>query len=253
MNTAEVLALYDTAVRAEPAVVPGLSVETRDGVTRIVGPFNLITAWDLADQSPEAAVAREAAWARDNAAALMWRVYGHDKPADLPLHLAAEGFVADPPATLMVLDLAEADIAPGDAYIHRVESADDLEEAIRASELAFGAPADWQRKAFAPRLGTPGFNLFTAYVDGYPVASGRVEIMDGMPFAGLYGGGVAPAHRGKGLYRGLTAARAALAREAGARYLATEARDTSRPILQALGFQPLTAVTTWTLDADAFA
>ena len=52
MNAAEVLALYDTAVRAEPAVVPGLSVETRDGVTRIIGPFNLITAWDLAGQSP---------------------------------------------------------------------------------------------------------------------------------------------------------------------------------------------------------
>jgi GNAT superfamily N-acetyltransferase len=252
MNVGEVLALYDATVRARPTAVPGLSVETLDGVTRIVGPFNLITAWDFAGQSSEAAVAREVAWARARKVGLMWRVHGHDAPADLPARLAAAGFVADPPAVLMALDLAEAEIAPGEAYIHRVESADDLEEAIRASELAFGAPAAWQRKAFTPRLGTPDFHLYTVYDDGYPVASARLEIADGGPFGGLYGGGVAPAHRGKGLYRALVAARAAAARAAGLQYLATEARETSRPILQKLGFQTLTTATTWSLDAEAF-
>ncbi len=250
MNPAEVIALYDATVRARPTVLPGSAVEQVDGVVRIVGPFNLITAWDLAGQSTARAVARQAAAFTARGAALMWRLHAHDQPADLAQHLVANGFVADPPATLMALDLAEAAISPpAGVDIRRVLTTEDLEDAIAASGRAFGRPDSWQRAAFTPRLGTPDLMLFTAYVDGAPVASARLETGDGGAFGGLYGGGVAPEHRGRGLYRALVAVRAQAARAAGLRYLATEARETSRPILQRLGFQPLEAVTTWILPA----
>jgi predicted acetyltransferase len=48
--------------------------------------------------------------------------------------------------------------------------------------------------------------------------------------------------RGKGLYRALVAARLKEAREAGYAYVTVDARETSRPILERLGFATLTSV-----------
>ncbi len=56
-----------------------------------------------------------------------------------------------------------------------------------------------------------------------------------------------PDHQGRGVYRALVAARAAEARRRGVRYLTVDARETSRPILERLGFQPLATVRGWTL------
>ena len=82
-----------------------------------------------------------------------------------------------------------------------------------------------------------------------PVSSGRLELAPGKAFAGLYGGGTRPDYQGRGVYRALVAARAAEARRRGHRYLTVDARETSRPILQRIGFQPLTTIRDWTLAA----
>ena len=66
-------------------------------------------------------------------------------------------------------------------------------------------------------------------------------------FAGLYGGGVEPAYRGKGIYRALVAARADEARRRGYRYLTVDAADTSAPILARLGFEALARERGWVL------
>ena len=50
-------------------------------------------------------------------------------------------------------------------------------------------------------------------------------------------------HRGRGIYRALVARRAAIAQERGIRYLQVDASDDSRPILERLGFTPLTTST----------
>ena len=70
-------------------------------------------------------------------------------------------------------------------------------------------------------------------------------------FAGLYGGGTDPVWRGRGVYRAVVAARAAEARARSVRYLTVDALETSRPILQRLGFEPLAQVTGWLLRAGA--
>ena len=91
--------------------------------------------------------------------------------------------------------------------------------------------------------------LFFAYDRGLPISSGRLELAPGKAFAGLYGGGTRPDYQGRGVYRALVAARAAEARRRGHRYLTVDARETSRPILQRLGFQPLGQVRDWVLPA----
>ena len=80
-------------------------------------------------------------------------------------------------------------------------------------------------------------------VDGQPVSGGRVDFEDGVEFAGLFGGITLPEYRGRGLYRATVARRAELARERGYRWLYSDALPTSRPILERLGFVPLTTTT----------
>jgi GNAT superfamily N-acetyltransferase len=63
----------------------------------------------------------------------------------------------------------------------------------------------------------------------------------------MWGGSTIAEHRGLGLYRALVALRARIARTRGYRYLTTDARETSRPILERVGFVPLTGITGWVL------
>lgn len=73
-----------------------------------------------------------------------------------------------------------------------------------------------------------------------PVSAARMELVPGTRFAGLWGGGTVESWRGRGIYRALVAHRARAAVERGYRYLQVDALATSRPILERLGFEPLT-------------
>ncbi len=66
----------------------------------------------------------------------------------------------------------------------------------------------------------------------------------------MWGGGTAPNARSRGVYRALVSKRARLAREHGYAYLTVDARDTSRPILERLGFPMLTTIHAWTLHVE---
>ena len=88
-----------------------------------------------------------------------------------------------------------------------------------------------------------------AWLDGVPISSGRLELAPGKAFAGLYGGGTVPTQQGRGVYRALVAARATEARRRGHRFLTVDARETSRPILERLGFRPLDTIRDWVLPA----
>jgi GNAT superfamily N-acetyltransferase len=251
MDVDRALALYDRAVRARPVAGPGMALEQTGGVLRLTGPFNFVCWWDLTSEGVRAAVAEQAAHVRARGEGLMWRVYEHDRPAELSYCLADEGFQPDPPGTLMIFDLANELTAPAvRADVRRVRTLTELDDFIAAAAQAFGEDEAWRRAAYAGRLDDPNLLLFVAYVGGVAAASARMETAPGCPFGSLYGGGVAPQYRGRGLYRALVAARAEEARRQGLAYLSIEARETSRPILQRLGFAPIVRETTWTLTPN---
>jgi GNAT superfamily N-acetyltransferase len=79
--------------------------------------------------------------------------------------------------------------------------------------------------------------------DGRVVCAARMELAAGTDFASLWGGGTLKEFRGRGIYRGLVALRAAEARDRGFRYLQVDASDDSRPILERLGLHVLTTTT----------
>lgn len=249
MDLDHALALFDAQVRVAPNPSPGVRIERADGVVRLVGQFNYVAWWD-ARADAAALVAGQAAHFRARAEALMWRVYGHDQPKDLGDILARHGFQSGPPGTLLLFDIANqmASAPPAQAEVRRARTPADLEDFAAAADQAFGDhQASERRAAYASRLDDPGFALFVAYVDGEPVASARLEVSGS--FGQMFGGGVAPAHRGRGAYRALVQSRVAEARRMGLRYLATEARETSRPTLERLGFVPAGPETTWVLPA----
>jgi GNAT superfamily N-acetyltransferase len=250
MDLDRLLALYDAEVRAHPQAQPGMSIERVGGVVRITGPFNFVSAWDLTPETARAAVAEQAAHFRSRGEALLWRVHDHDKPPELSRYLAEEGFVPNETGTVMIFDLAnplDAAIG-GDVEVRPVRSVDELDGFVSAAGRAFGEEESWRRQAYVARLNDPDLGLYVAYVAGQPAASARLEMSPAWSFGLLQGGGVAPEHRRRGLYRALVAARAEQARARRLKYLVTDARETSRPILQNLGFMPAARGTLWIMQ-----
>ena len=247
MDIAAILALYDAKVRAQPGPQPGVVVERADGVVRLVGAFNLICHWSFAD--PAAGVAAQAEHFAARGEALLWPLYDHDE--DLAPHLSAAGFALDDTATLMMLDLSAAQALADSATpdVVRVSTRQGVIDFMTAAHQAFDEDESWRVEAYAARMDDPGLSLFVAYQDGRPVASARLEVGADGVFGDLFGGGVAPDHRGRGFYRQLVAARAGEARTRGLSYLATGARDTSRPMLAHLGFEPMGSMRRWRLPA----
>ena len=250
MHLGRVLAQYDVEIRARPRAQPGFEVDRTDGVIRLIGHFNFISWWDLAPGAARAAVANQAAYFRSRRERLIWRVYEHDKPAELSDFLAEEGFEAEQPGTLMIFDLANQLTAPvrPDIEIRRVTTLEDLQGFIAASDEAFGQQESWWLEAYSSRLGDPDLGLYIALVSDKTVASARLEL-GSSNFGLLFGGGVSPSFRRQGLYRALVAERAKEARRRGCSYLVADAREASRPILQNLGFIGAASETTWVLPS----
>ncbi|HET7265247.1 MAG TPA: GNAT family N-acetyltransferase [bacterium] len=246
---------------------------------RVIGAWNaIIPCGPLAAATADAVISEQVAFfhrlasARDarrdgNGAAdlpplgdspeVEWKVYGHDRPADLGARLAAAGFESDEPETLMVFDLRgglpdvpnDGTIARG-IDVRRVTDAPGLADLTEAARAAFGRDPAWRAermKQYERQLADPAVSFYVVHAAGRPVASARVDFPRGRSFAGLWGGGTVPTYRGRGIYRALVRVRAEEARRRGYRYLRVDARETSRPILDRLGFMPLARIVEWRL------
>ena len=251
MNLPGILALYNAEVRARPIARAGFTIENEGGLVCLTGPFRFVSAWPMAENDLDAAAAAVVSRARRSGTPLFWRLFDHDNPAVLPDILTRHGLVPDPPGTLMVFDLERAlDSTPATTEVRRATTPKDVDDYLAVMDAVFNDDdAARMKTTYDALLDDPTFCLFTAYADGQPVAAARLETGPRRQFGALFGGGVRPAHRGQGLYRALVHARAAEARRLGLRYLTVEALETSRPILERMGFIALAQETTWMLPA----
>src|SRR5579871_4999148 len=226
MDRTDILARFDREMRQDPPAEPGYRVEREGSIVRQVGEHAWICYSHLTEVDAPSVVAAEAARFRRAGRTVEWKLYGHDGPPALPGLLVAHGFVPDVPETLMVLD---------------------LEAPVAISRSAFAPGPGWDLEEYLPKLGTRTFAVFLATVEGRPVSAGRLDLPPGRSFASLWGGGTVPEFRGAGVYRALVAARRERARSAGYRFLTVDARETSRPILERVGFRSLDPVVGWVL------
>jgi ribosomal protein S18 acetylase RimI-like enzyme len=254
IDRARLLALYDREMREDPPESSGARFERTSTIVREVGASqDTILFSRLSSSTASTAVREEAARARRAGKTLEWKVYAHDQPEKLPAELEREGFVADEDETLVVLDLSslpETGPSPEGIRIAEVTDSSTFRDALAVSEAAFGPSGPETLLEFRDRLSDPTARLFVTYLGYLPVAAGRLELPPGRAFAGLWGGGTVPEARHRGVYRALVRARAERARRAGYQYITVDARESSRPILERLGFVPLSTIRGWVLDAS---
>ncbi len=252
MDDAALLSLFDRDMRegARPDG-PGARVERVGAVVRRTAPghgWNGILWSGLEAADADAVIAEQVAYFTELEREFEWKLYGHDRPADLGQRLAAAGFTPEPEETLMIGETAALTLDAGPPEGVRIVPVTDragVDLVAGVHERAFDADASWLRGQLLDRLADcPGTVVAVLALAGEePVSAARLELTPGTRFAGLWGGGTVRGWRGRGIYRALVAHRARVAADRGYPYLQVDASDQSRPILERLGFASLTSTT----------
>lgn len=238
---------YDTEVRRGSE---GPHVERAGRVVRISLPgWNGVVWSDLDEDTADAEIAAQVAHfgaggpgSGGPGSVFEWKLYTHDRPADLAGRLRAAGFVPEPAETLMVgrtSDLAALPVEPpAGITLLRVTDEAGVDLMMAAHDRAFGVERPRIKEEVLAQLreDPESIEVVVAMAGEVPVSSARMEMRAGSDFAGLWGGGTDPEWRGRGIYRLLVAHRARIAAERGIPYLQVDASDDSRPILERLGF-----------------
>jgi GNAT superfamily N-acetyltransferase len=250
-----VLAAFDEQMRRHPMGSPGVRVEVDERVTRTVGTDGSWSAvvWSgLTEADADEVIVAEIARATGP---LEWKLYSHDRPADLPERLRAAGLTPEPVETLMVAEIADLDLPvthPAGVRLSAVDDPNGVDAMLRVHDDVFGAGSVHPSTAEAVRtalgMRPRPIEAVIAWAGDVAVSAGRVEFHEGTDFASLWGGGTLPEWRGRGVFRALVGHRAVLARERGYRYLQVDALPASRSILQRMGFHALAETTPWVRD-----
>lgn len=257
MDHAAVLALYDRDMRegARPDG-PGARIERTGHVVRQVADahgWNGVV-WSALDESTaDAAIAEQVDRFTGLGHTFEWKLYGHDRPVDLGARLAAAGFTAEPEETLLIGEVAALTLdAEPPAGIRVVPATDPagVDLVVDVHEKAFGTDGTRLCHDLLARLAADPDTVVAvvALAGDEPVSAARMELVPGTRFAGLWGGGTVEAWRGRGIYRALVTHRAHAAAARGCRYLQVDASAQSRPILERLGFQPLSTTTPYVYE-----
>ncbi len=256
----ELLAAYDTQLRtfALDPLPPG-EVKERDGPLHRFsgGPGGgWILYRDLGGiEGPELdeLIARQVSFFAGRRERFEWKHHGHDRPADLPERLRAHGFVPEDTETVVIAPVAAvagSPRLPSGVTLREVTGRRDFERIAAMETSVWGEENTWLAEMLeSERSVDPGsLTVVVAEAEGDVVCAGWIRYATGTDFATLWGGATLPAWRRRGIYRATVAYRAALAAERGYRYLETDASDDSNPILQRLGFVPVTTTTpfVWT-------
>jgi hypothetical protein len=225
----------------------GAILESAGPVTRLRAADNshhTVIFSSLTPDTADAAIDREIEFHRALGVPFEWKLYAHDTPPDLCSRLQSRGFEIGEQEAVLVYDLTTRPPWLDDAeqhHVRRIQTLDDVDLFRRAAERIFDKDYTFTATELATAV-RAGSKLHTGYLafDGPDVVSiGRLYTHPDSLFAGLYGGGTRPTHRGRGFYRAVVAARAREALAQGARYLQVDALPTSRHILQRLGFTHL--------------
>jgi hypothetical protein len=198
----------------------------------------------LDERTADEVIAREITHFGNLGIKFEWKLFRHNRPADLLERLRRQGFVPGPQEAVLIYELKNCGewIEKTDtSAVKRIEQVEQIQDYLRVTRGAFGRDFGHENELVdAVRARSTQLRGYIAYAGSEPVSAGRLQMHPASWFAGLYGGGTVKAFQGRGFYRALVAARARDAVAAGAHYLYVEALPTSRPILERLGFQWIT-------------
>ncbi|MFI7134341.1 GNAT family N-acetyltransferase [Nonomuraea sp. NPDC050153] len=244
------LELFDRQLRQEARPdAPDARVERAGNVVRQVGPghcWNGVLWSGLDEADADAAITEQVRYFGELGRPFEWKLYGHDRPADLDRRLLAAGFTPEPAETLMIAEIGRLPAGgepPEGVRLVPVTDADGVELVVDVHESAFGATHEHLRERLLAQLAEGEVVAVLAMAGDTPVSAARMDLHPGTRFASLWGGGTVPEWRGRGLYRALIAYRAREAVARGYDHLQVDASSQSRPILLRLGFEAITTTT----------
>ena len=247
------LAAYDEQMRGTPPNLPdGVRCEQDGPLLRIVGQFRgLVSA--PPDLGPGGAeldllIARQRDYFAARGESVEWKTRGHDKPDDLTDRLRAAGFVPEDQETVLIGladDMATAPVLPDGILVRRVTEDADMHRIAAMESTVWQQDWSWLADDLIGRVRTcpDEIRVLVAESNGEVVSAAWLVFRAGTEFAALWGGSTLPQWRGRGIYRALVAARAALAVARDVRYLQVDASPDSAPILRRLGFRAVTTTT----------
>jgi GNAT superfamily N-acetyltransferase len=249
---AVLLAAYDDQLRggSESADVPSSS----DGpVIRVEYPSRGFVSYrsleGLDGAELDALIARQRDYFTAKGQSVEWKTRGHDLPLDLPERLTAAGFVPEERETVVIAQSADIverlrgrDSVDG-VSIRRTSEEADFARIAAMESTVWGADWSWLTDDLVRRQAAGLTDVFVAEAGGDVVSAAWAVYKKSTDFTGLWGGSTLAEWRGNGIYKALVAIRAARAVELGYRYLQVDASDDSSPILQRLGFIPVTTTT----------
>lgn len=250
----DLLEVYDRQLRGGAEVRNARRVERLGPLWLAVFPggFGFITYRTLPLDADErsALVRRALDRLREDAAVrtVEWKTRAHDRVPGLEQALAAAGFEAGEPESIMLGEaalLAQDLPLPDGVRLRSVTAPADVRAASAVADAVFGDPVSEERVEDQLARIAAGGELWVAERDGEILSTGRLEPVPGTEFAGIWGGATRPEHRHRGIYRALTAARARAAIGRGFRYLNSDSTEHSRPILERSGFTKASETTPW--------
>jgi GNAT superfamily N-acetyltransferase len=196
---------------------------------------------DLTEVTDEI-IEREIEYHRSLGRSFEWKLFSCDLPSDLLECLTARGFEVGIKEVVCAMDISEQlPSAFSPINVKRVQTEDELRDFRSVAEEVFQKDFSYTTAALAKCIAdrTEDQVGFVAYDGVTPVSIGRVDHFERAACAGLYSGGTLPEYRGRGFYQAVVAARAKYAKEKGASIIWVDARPTSLPILERLGFTPI--------------
>lgn len=264
IDPAALLTAYDSQLRREAEVPSAVSI-TELGpliLATYLGGRGFVTYRDLAtDPGPATAesvrelveAALEHYRALPEIRHVEWKTRGHDHAPGLHDALVAAGFTADESESVMIGDAAllalDLDL-PAGVTVRRLTDEDEVRTMLAMQSEVFDdepdeAAARTEQSLHRLRSGDD-MEMWVAEIDGQVISAGRLEPVDGTEFAGIWGGSTRPEHRGRGIYRALTAARARSAIQHGKRWINSDSTEFSRPILERSGLIKVSTTTPYT-------
>lgn len=255
LDPADLLAAYDAQLRARVPTKrpPGVEYEWDGPLLRFTGfgDQGWVLYRDL-DGFEGAAldelIERQVRVFADRRERFEWKYHGHDLPDDLPDRLRGAGFEPEDRETIViarVVDIAAPPLLPEGVALREVTAPADLERIAAMEEAVWGEDHGWIPEALGQELAADpdGMSIVVAEADSTVVCAAWIRYEHGTDFATLWGGATLAAWRGRGIYKATVAYRAGLAAGRGYGLLEVDASDDSRPILERLGFVPVTTTT----------
>ncbi len=253
MDIEAVRSLYDQDQRrnlqeygSRRDVMPNGVVRTVDQVSRM----SWVIYHDLNESNIDEAINEQIEFYSGLGHEFEWKVFDHDRPADMRERLAKKGFEVGDAEALLILDLENLPdmlSQPVTNDIRKIVDAEGIRAALSVPSRVFGGDLDefppdrvddfHERMVAEIQTAPEGMSIYAAFDNDKPVSTAWVRFPDNSQFASLWGGATLKPYRSRGYYTGLLAIRAQEAVKRGRRYLCVDASPMSSPILQKRGFQ----------------